>query len=116
MNIQYKDNKIRKLCNDHRVAVKQLNSRVADRLHEVLNFINSAENLLDVAKMPAYRLHPLSGDRAGSFAIDLIKKSGFRLILIPVDENENEYTTKDVDIIYRSSSTIILLEVSNHYD
>lgn len=116
MNIQYKNNQIRKICNDHSKAVKQLNSRVADRLHEVLDFIDSAEILLDIANMPAYRLHPLLGDRAGTFAIDLIKSSGFRLILIPIDENGNVYNTSDVNVIYRSSSTIILLEVSNHYD
>lgn len=116
MNIQYKNNQIKKICNDHSKAVKQLNSRVADRLHEVLIFIDSAEILLDIANMPAYRLHPLLGDRAGTFAIDLIKSSGFRLILIPIDENGNEYNTNDVNVIYRSSSTIILLEVSNHYD
>lgn len=116
MNIQYKNNQIKRVCNNHNKAVKQFNVRVADRLHEVLNFINNADSLNDVAKMPAYRLHPLFGNRAGCFAIDLIKSTGFRLILIPLDDDDNEYSTNDINIIYHSSSTIILLEVSNHYD
>ncbi|HEY5556317.1 hypothetical protein [Acetobacterium sp.] len=116
MKVQYKDNKIRKICNDHSKAVKELGLRVGDRLHEVMDFIENAEILHDVSQIPPYRLHPLYGDRLGTFAIDLIKSTGFRLILIPIDDEGNPFDTKDINIIYRSSSTIILLEVTKHYD
>ncbi|MBC3901444.1 killer suppression protein [Acetobacterium malicum] len=116
MNIQYYDNKIKKICNDHSKAVKELGSQVGQRLHEVLDFINSAETLHDVSQVPAYRLHPLTGDRKGTFAIDLKKMSGFRLILIPVDDEGIEFKSNDLNVIYRTASTIILLEVTKHYD
>ncbi|MEA5073419.1 MAG: type II toxin-antitoxin system RelE/ParE family toxin [Eubacterium aggregans] len=117
MDIQYHDKKIEKLCNDYKKSKKQLGECVAEKLHMALNFMANAENLNDIAQMPTYHLHPLIGDRGGHFAMDLGRRLGYRLILIPVDENNNKWTDfSQLDIIYKSTSTIILLEVTNHYE
>lgn len=116
MDIEFNDKKIKKVCNDYKEARKAFGDDVAKKLHMALNFITHAETLNDVAQMPTYRLHPLKGDRKGSYAIDLGRKLGFRLILIPLDKCGHKWIENDINLIYRSTTTIILMEVSNHYE
>lgn len=116
MKIYYDNKNIKKLCNDYRYARKKLGKDVADKLHMALQFIDAAVCLVDIKNMITFRLHPLKGNRKGTYAIDLGRKTGFRLILIPVDLDGNMWTTENDIVIYNSTDTIILLEVSKHYE
>lgn len=90
---------------------------IAEKLHGLINLIESATNLKDIADMQIYHLHPLQGKREGKFALDIGgRKSGYRLIIVPLDAAGNEYTDKDVNIIYKATELIIAWEVSNHYE
>lgn len=114
--VGYGNSKTKKLCNDKRQANKDLGELVADKLFALLNFIESASSLNDVACFPTYHLHQLSGERKDQFAMDLGRKIGFRLIIKPDpplrrEENKLDFVTKCSVV-----TCIIVLEVSNHYE
>ena len=90
---------------------------VAERLLALINFIENAENLKDVDSMRIYHLHPLHGKREGQYGLDIAGRDrGYRLIIIPLDSEGNEWIEKDVNIVYKATEVIIAWEVSNHYE
>lgn len=100
-----------------RKAKKELPNVVAEKLHALINIIESAENLQDIAAMQIYHLHSLQGDREGQYALDIAgRKAGYRLIIIPLDADGNEWKENDVNVVYRATELIIAWEVSNHYE
>lgn len=50
------------------------------------------------------------------FALDLGRRLGYRLIIIPLDEDENTWNESDINIIYKSTKVTLIWEVSNHYE
>lgn len=117
IEIRYHDKKIEKLCTDIRKAKKELPTMVAEKLHALVNLLESAENLQDIANMQIYHLHSLHGDREGEYALDIAgRKSGYRLSIIPLDEKGNTWMETDANIVYRSTEIIIAWEVSNNYE
>ena len=117
IEIQYKDQRVKQLCTDYRKAKKELPANVAEKLHALINLIDNADTLKDIHEMQIYHLHPLQGNRAGQYALDVAgRKSGYRLIIIPLDADGKEWEEKDVNIIYKSTNVIIAWEVSNHYE
>lgn len=98
-------------------AKKDLPENVAEKLHALINLIEGADDLKDVYELQIYHLHPLRGQREGQFALDVAgRKAGYRLVIIPLDANGNEWKEKDVNVVYRATEVIIVCEVSNHYE
>ena len=94
-----------------------MNFNVAEKLHALINLIESSENLQDIAAMQIYHLHPLQRKREGQYALDIAgRKAGYRLVIIPLDANGREWKKKDITIIYKATRAIIAWEVSNHYE
>lgn len=117
IEIQYKDKDVKKLCTDLKKAKKELPAIVAEKLHALINLIESADNLKDIDEMQIYHLHPLHGKREGQYALDVAgRKYGYRLVIIPLDADGNEWKEKDVNVVYKSTEVIIAWEVSNHYE
>lgn len=114
--VGYGSNKTKKLCSDSKQAKKVLGELVAEKLIAAINFIESASNLNDVACLPTYRLHQLSGDKIGLFAMDLGRKLGFRLIIKPDPPLNHEDDKLDFNSKCSVVTCIIVLEVSNHYE
>ena len=105
------------MCTDYRYAKKELNVDVAEKLHALRNFIDNATNLYDLAVIPSYHLHDLEGHRKGQFALDLGRKLGWRLIVIPLDDNgEPQKSIVDLVTLYKSTKAVLAWEVSNHYE
>lgn len=116
MKIVYKNKKVERMCKDLSYAKREIN-QYSIKLHSLINLIENAANLNDVARMGIYYLHPLEGKEKGKFALDIAgRKAGWRLIIIPLNENEDKWDTTDVNIIYRSTTAIIAWEVTNHYE
>lgn len=107
---------MKNLCENHKLAQKELNVYVAEKLHALINLLKSVENLRDIAILQIYNLHPLRGDREGQYALDLGRRLGFRLIIIPLDDNGNKWMEKNINIVYSSTKIIPVWEVSNHYE
>ena len=91
MEIQYRNQKLHELCHDYRKAQKELGKQAAEKLFALINLLENSECLHDIDAMRIYHLHPLSGDRKGEFALDLGRKLGYRLIVIPLEDNGEEW-------------------------
>lgn len=104
------------LCHDYRKAKKELGGLVAEKLFALLNLLESAENLYDVDRMRIYHLHALQGERQGQYALDLGRKSGYRLIVIPMNPGETNEPESDQMLMYKACEIILVWEVSKHYE
>ncbi|MBH2018499.1 MAG: killer suppression protein HigA [Burkholderiales bacterium] len=78
MKINFKDKKVRELCEKQAVAVKKLGPVCARKLRSRLDDLEAAAQVTDLV---AGNPHPLKGDRDGQFAVDLA--GGFRLVFEP---------------------------------
>lgn len=120
MNIKYDNKTVKKQCSNLKTATKYFGSKIAEKLHSVINFIQSADNLRDISSMPMYHFHPLLGNcrnSARKYAIDIGgRKSGYRLIIVPLDDNEIEVKDNGDGSFYDCTKVLLILEVSNHYE
>lgn len=116
MEIIYKKEVLEKECKNFKKAQKAYNKIVAEKLHSTITFIESATTLMDIKNMPMFKLHPLKDDRKGTYAIDLGRKIGYRLIIVPLNDNKEEWELKDINKIYNSTRIILAMEVTNHYE
>ena len=117
MKIKYKNKKVKKQCEDLKTAVKDFDNKTAEKLHATINFIKNAKNLRDIVNMPIYHFHHLEGKRKEQYAMDINgRKSGYRLIVVPLDENENEVRRDGAESIFECTNILLIVEVSKHYD
>lgn len=78
MEIDFKDRKLRELCERRDTAERKLGAPCARKLRSRLADLQAANCVTDLV---AGRPHPLSGDRSGQFAVDL--EGGRRLVFEP---------------------------------
>ena len=124
MKILYSDGKIEKVCTDIKAATKVFggNKQLAISLFARINAIDSADTLIDIIRMPNFHFHSLKNkkgkDLKGYYAIDIKgRKEPWRLILQPVDENEEPYPeTETIDRIAGTVRIVEITEVSKHYE
>lgn len=81
MEIEFGNPRLKKLCEDRRIATRKLGANSARRLGTRLAEIQSAST---VGELFAGKPHPLSGDRQGEFAVSLA--GGDRLVFVPNDD------------------------------
>lgn len=107
LKIQFKDKKVRELCETQAVAVKKLGEVCAKKLRTRLSDLEVADCVKDIV---AGRPHVLQGSRAGQMALDLA--GGFRLVFAaandPVPRREDQS-------IEWSHVTIISIEYIGDY-
>lgn len=104
------------MCTDFKRATKELPPLVAQKLYAAINYLEQAESLNDIAMFAAYRLHNLSGNLTGIYAMDLGKKLGYRLLITPDPPISKENESLDFNSKCKTVKHIIVLEVSNHYE
>lgn len=78
MDLFFASRRLEKLCSDSREAARALGPDSARKLRSRLADLQAADT---VAELVAGRPHPLTGDRAGQFALDLA--GGKRLVFRP---------------------------------
>lgn len=105
MYIGFINNKIRKVCETHSVAVKKLGTRNADLLVQRITEMEAADNLQVLRALPAPRCHPLSGDRNGQYAVDLVHPK--RLVFLP--------TPVLGQIIENLITEVVILEIVDYH-
>ena len=98
-----------------KIGSEQYGIDITNRLIAAINLLEGATNLKDILAFKQYKLHALKGNREGEYSIYLGKTTGFRLILIPLDENEKVITSNDMSI-YTISVCVEIVEVSKHYE
>jgi len=75
--------------------------------------LENAKTLEDINNLRIYHLHSLQGKRKGQYALDLGRKLGFRLIIIPVDDNNKPISVSNEVLCAKA---VLVLEVTNHYE
>ena len=116
MEILYKNKKVQEECTDIRKATKAFNSNVAEKLISVINYIESAESLMDIRNYAPFHFHQLKNDKKEYCSIYLGKKLGYRLLVIPL---LNGKPAKPEEIFSSTAIEIKIIkieEVSNHYE
>lgn len=116
IEIVYKSRKTEKICRDKEYARKKYGDLICQKLYAAINYIENAQSLNDIACYPTYQLHQLIGNRANQFAIDLGRKLGYRLIFTPNPPISEEDNKLDFSSKCKIVKSIILLEVSKHYE
>lgn len=81
MEIRFKDKQLRELCEKVQAAKKKLGDIAARKLRTRLSDLEGATHVGDLV---AGNPHPLKGNRAGQFALDL--SGGWRLVFAPAND------------------------------
>ncbi len=83
MEIVFCSSKLKKTCENHKNLERSYGSVQVKEIIKRLNEFAAAETLEDIRNLPQARLHLLSGDLKGCFAVDL--KHPYRMIINPAN-------------------------------
>ena len=89
---------------------------VSEKLKAAENYIRNASSLQDIVNYPPFHFHQLKGDRKGEWSIYLGKTTGYRITLIPCDENNHKIVSGDIIAQCKSIKIVMVTEVSKHYE
>lgn len=109
MIIRFREERLRRLCEEERRAVRELGKQVADKLRARLADLAAAG---DVTELPAGRPHELRGDRKGQYAVTLNK--GIRLVFEPTQQPSPESAHGGID--WRAVDDITIVFIGDYHD
>lgn len=72
MDITYKSKKIEKVCTDAKVTERTYGKEIAEKIHQRIDEITAADTVEMMIRFHIGRCHPLSQNRKGQYAVDLI--------------------------------------------
>lgn len=72
MDITYKNKKIEKVCTDAKAAEKTYGREMAEKIHHRIDEIVAADTVEMMMQFHIGRCHPLTQNRKGQYAVDLI--------------------------------------------
>lgn len=123
MELKYASEKLKKQCNNIEAAKKLFNGDAALSISLLarINALENANNLKDIIVQPTFHFHNLKNKKSrnleGYFAIDVkSRKEQWRIILQPLDEDENPYNPCNIDQIAGIVKIVEISEVSKHYE
>ena len=115
MNILYKNKFAEKqFCSIYKKKWKYP-EQVRKKLEAAENYMINADSLMDVANYLPFHFERLRGDRKDEWSIRL-GNTGYRVTMIPCDENENEILEGDILANCKMIKIVKVTEVSNHYE
>jgi proteic killer suppression protein len=106
MQITYASKTIQRLCEEDKHQRKQLGEKRAKRLKNRLNELRAVQN---VSQLQLGRPHPLTGDRAGQFSVDL--DGPMRLLFDPAELPPPTLPSGGID--WQQVSSVRLLEIGD---
>lgn len=112
MEIEFSSRKLANACNSERESVRTWGPESAKRVRRRLFELAAADTLADMSSYPPARCHPLKGDRAGAFAVDL--QQPHRLLFEPRDNPIPKKEDGSIDLT--RITAIRILEVVNYHD
>ncbi len=122
MKLIYATDKLERQCTKIDEAKKLFNGNVtlAISLLARINALEGAETIKDIIVQPPFHFHKLKNksgrDLEGYFAVDVkTRKEPWRIILQPLDAEENPYVPCNIDQIAEGVRIVEITEVSNHY-
>ncbi len=78
LDIKYKTKKIEKVCTEPKTAERAYGAEMAAKIHQRIDEIKAADSVETMIKFHIGRCHPLSNNRKGQFAVDLVQP--YRLV------------------------------------
>lgn len=106
MDITFDGKKIQKLCSVEKEGIKKLGPQCARKLRTRMADLSAAPSLEDLRGVPGTgRLHELTGDRKGQFAMDLLHPH--RLIFVPTDDPPPTKEDGGLDWVQITAVTIV---------
>ena len=122
MELVYASRKLEEQCTRLSKAKRLFggDAQLAQGLLSRVNALQQAETLKDIVVQPQFHFHKLAdkGRRKleGHYAIDVrTRKSPWRLILQPLDEDKEPYVGQGIDEIVDIVRIVGITEVSKHY-
>lgn len=119
IELKYRNHAVKKLCTNLKVSQKKLGRRTAEALFGLVTLLESAPNLEDVNALQSRRIHGLTGNRQGQYALDIDgRANSYRLIILLLDDEENTVTNIANDSVasfYSKIQIVQIEEVSKHY-
>lgn len=97
MDIEFKNKKIKKRCEDPREAQKEYGKIIGNKLTQRVEELRAADNLEVIRNIASMNLHKLKGRRSDEYAIDLVHP--FRLIISPILDGETIIELKLIEVI-----------------
>ena len=106
MQITYASKTIQRLCEDIKYQRKKLGDTRAKRLRARIKELRAEEN---VTNLCYGNPHPLTGDRAGQFSVDL--DGPMRLLFEPIDQPPPTLLAGGID--WQQVTSVRLLEIGD---
>ena len=72
MEITYKTNKIQKICMDAKIADRAYGREMSEKIQMRIDEISAADTVEEMIQYRIGRCHPLSNNRKGQYAVDLV--------------------------------------------
>lgn len=96
MEITYKNKKIKQICTDAKISDRTYGVRMSAIIQQRIDQIQAAESVEMMIRHKIGRCHPLTGNRNGQFAVDLVHP--YRLVFKKHgDEIQIAHITEIVD-------------------
>ncbi len=114
MNIYFKNKKIEKLCNSEKEIKKRFNAKIAEKLMERLQSLESAKSLAEIPSEPPERRHVLKGADKGVISINLDEKQ--RLLFKPVPEECKDLYLHDGGYNYSNITSIEVCDIRDTHE
>lgn len=109
MEIDYKDKKLKALCEQEKLAQRELGKQMAQKLKARLADLKAASLITEVT---AGRPHPLKGDRSGQYALDLVHPK--RLVFEP--DHDPVPKTEDGGIDWNRVTRVCIIWIGDYHD
>lgn len=111
VEIHFKSAKLQKTCNGAAALRKAYGEENASRIQRRLAVLEAAPSLSDVPAVPPERCHPMKGDRAGAYAVDI--KHPFRIVFAPTTQPPPRKPDGGVDL--RKVTSVTILEIVDYH-
>ncbi|MCQ2515490.1 MAG: type II toxin-antitoxin system RelE/ParE family toxin [Saccharofermentans sp.] len=72
MELTYKNSKIEKICTDAKVADRTYGNKMSEKIQMRIDEIRASDTVEDMIKYHIGRCHPLTNNRKGQYAVDLV--------------------------------------------
>ena len=72
MKITYKNKKIKKICTDAKISDRTYGNEMSIKIQMRIEEIETADTVEDMVKYHIGRCHPLTNNRKGQYAVDLV--------------------------------------------
>ena len=111
MEIEFRTQKLKKIFDSKKALQREYGERMSRLIMMRLAVLREAANLAEAQARPALGLHPLSENRAGQFAVNLVYP--YRLVFRP---NHNPIPRRpDVGINLTQVTAITIIEVVDYH-